>query len=434
MGQDSSQLKSTAFQQPENTSKAVARDAAATALDPPDALIAEDSQYPPQDASAKVDNNVAASARKRSFLKKKQSTVHTTTKAIANGKSAIPVTSTSTGKQDDIAASSQLLQEASASSLKPQPSASTLKDKAKIYDGHSRFTSDDSGKQISHFCVAFVGISASSINSYQDSLSPNSSPEEESLTSKRHPSPFEPLFVPEDAPPPKAPRRKRRMPVFADSVRSPAQPQVKKPKTSRKLGANRREDHRSAEDIEKHGGVFTHEEVATFEAWKDGCCNAFELTKGELRDCLLQKSHKHNKDLHALFEDLYGTFPNRKQDAVRKFARRQVSEKRGADWKPHEDATIRSMMNQVPKPTYQQIGREINRFEEDVRNRWRDKLAPGAADASKGHWQASEKQALYRAYARCVLKVCHCEPRRCFDNYKLTLVAGRSGHLATGRQ
>ena len=143
MGQESSQIKSTPRQHLEKTQKASSKDTALS--DQPDESITEKYQRPGPNASAKVDSNVVPMAKTRS-LKKKHSNAHKTTKTNTNSKTALRVTSTSTIEQDNIAASSQVAQEASTSAFESRPSASTLERDAKIYDGYSKTASNDLGE------------------------------------------------------------------------------------------------------------------------------------------------------------------------------------------------------------------------------------------------------------------------------------------------
>ena len=155
MGNESSQLNSTASRELEDTGKAALSDV--TAATQSNTLTTKEvhHQGPTQDVSAKLDNTVAPSAK----TKKKQSTVHKTTKAKADSERAFPVTSTSTGKQDGTSSSSsQLLKDASTSTSKPKLSALAVKDKPKIYDGLSETSSGEISALELCTCLLFLHI------------------------------------------------------------------------------------------------------------------------------------------------------------------------------------------------------------------------------------------------------------------------------------
>ena len=135
-----------------------------------------------------------------------------------------------------------------------------------------------------------------------------------------------------------------------------------------------------------------------------------------------EKAHKSNEKLSEMYKELYDLFPVRDQHAVRKFARRNAGwARRGGAWTKEEDDLVRRMAAPPRTKTWQEIGDLIDRFGEDVRNRWRDKLRPGNENASAGHWSDTEVAELYRAYSVCSHRVSHNQQQQFIENHKLTL-------------
>jgi hypothetical protein len=162
---------------------------------------------------------------------------------------------------------------------------------------------------------------------------------------------------------------------------------------------------RTREADNKKIGFYTPEELEKIETHKVNFCNWHGIT-GLKFDELIQHSERGSQEWplptetiskYEFWDEIYSLLPGRDRRSVYRFMRRhfQGSTQRAHDWSPEQDEELIELHAQHgPKWTY--IGRLIGRSDDDVTQRWRNRLKYKDT-MNHGAWSADETKVFLQA-------------------------------------
>jgi hypothetical protein len=146
-------------------------------------------------------------------------------------------------------------------------------------------------------------------------------------------------------------------------------------------------------------GFYTPEEVEKIETFKINFCTSHNLPSTTFDEMVQHSERGGNGDFPVSTEvttkgdfwnEIYGLVPDRDRRSVYRFMRRhfQVSAQRAHDWSREQEEELISLVGQHgPKWTY--IGRLIGRSDDDVTQRWKNKLEHQGT-MNQGAWDEDE--------------------------------------------
>ncbi|KAJ6019230.1 hypothetical protein N7522_001297 [Penicillium canescens] len=214
-----------------------------------------------------------------------------------------------------------------------------------------------------------------------------------------------------DKKPHKSSKEKRDADVTASatSQASRATPAAKDaPKSEQQLsteGRGKIRGPRTREADNKKIGFYTPEELEKIETHKVNFCNWHGIS-GLKYDELIQHSERGSQDWplptetiskSEFWDEIYSLLPGRDRRSVYRFMRRhfQGSTQRAHDWSPEQDEELIELHAQHgPKWTY--IGKLIGRSDDDVTQRWRNRLKYKET-MNRGAWSADETKIFLQA-------------------------------------
>lgn len=136
-------------------------------------------------------------------------------------------------------------------------------------------------------------------------------------------------------------------------------------------------------------GPFTPTELTLLQNAVEEYRVASGLTEREVNDIIQDSERSHNGTTGPLWKHVCSALQHRQKAAIQKVARRKFHNyaKRG-QWTPEEDEELRLAFELFPRK-WKEIGKHINRFPEDCRDRYRNYVTCGPAQ-KKDIWDAAE--------------------------------------------
>ena len=124
-------------------------------------------------------------------------------------------------------------------------------------------------------------------------------------------------------------------------------------------------------EISEKGGMFSADELAKLEAFRDRYCVEEEISQRRFND-LIQSHIRGSHDTTRLFNALYEEMPYRTRQSVLRFCRRRFHNfrARGA-WTEADDEDLRNAVAEKGR-SWKAVGAMIDRFPEDCRDRYRN--------------------------------------------------------------
>ncbi|KAL8973332.1 MAG: hypothetical protein Q9183_000025 [Haloplaca sp. 2 TL-2023] len=154
-------------------------------------------------------------------------------------------------------------------------------------------------------------------------------------------------------------------------------PRLKNPST-KSLGNKKQRGGKKGKDynpplkeISEKGGMFSVDELAKLEAFRDRYCVEEEISQRRFND-LIQSRMRGSHDTTRLFNALYEELPYRTRQSVLRFCRRRFHNfrARGA-WTEADDEDLRNAIAEKGR-SWKAVGAMIDRFPEDCRDRYRN--------------------------------------------------------------
>ena len=148
-------------------------------------------------------------------------------------------------------------------------------------------------------------------------------------------------------------------------------------------------------------GFYTPEEVEKIETFKVNFCTTHSLSSTTFDEMVQHSERGGNGDFPVstdvitkgdFWEEIYGLVPDRDRRSVYRFMRRhfQASAQKAHDWsKEQEDELISLYARHGPKWTF--IGKLLGRSDDDVTQRWKNKLEHKGT-MNQGAWSEDETQ------------------------------------------
>lgn len=146
-------------------------------------------------------------------------------------------------------------------------------------------------------------------------------------------------------------------------------------------------------------GFYTPEEVQIIENYKIKFCTTHSVSGTKFDEMIQHSERGGNGDFPVppdvitkvdFWNEIYALMPDRDRRSVYRFMRRhfQASTQKAHDWTPEQEEELISLHAQHgPKWTY--IGRLIGRSDDDVTQRWKNKLEHKGV-MNRGNWDADE--------------------------------------------
>jgi hypothetical protein len=166
------------------------------------------------------------------------------------------------------------------------------------------------------------------------------------------------------------------------------------PATARPIKIPRRRKLRRTADLANDDGLrpkgpFTPTELTLLQNAVEQYRSANALTQWEVRDLIQDSERSHSVTTGPLWRHICSALSHRQKAAIQKVARRKFHNyaKRG-QWTPDEDEQLRLAFKHFGRK-WKDIGRSINRFPEDCRDRYRNYISCGP-DQKKDIWNAAE--------------------------------------------
>jgi hypothetical protein len=162
---------------------------------------------------------------------------------------------------------------------------------------------------------------------------------------------------------------------------------------------------RTRETDNKKIGFYTPEELEKIESYKVTFCNWHHIS-GLTFDELVHHSERGSQDWplptttvskSEFWDEIYALLPGRDRRSVYRFMRRhfQGSTQRAHDWSPEQDEELIELHAQHgPKWTY--IGKLVGRSDDDVYQRWKNRLKYKDT-MNRGAWSAEETKVFLEA-------------------------------------
>ena len=179
---------------------------------------------------------------------------------------------------------------------------------------------------------------------------------------------------------------------------------------ARKTGAGKgrgskdsRELQRSSsisEDEPRQGGPFTGAETSKLEDYRENYCENHGVSLWHFNE-LVQARQRDKPKAPDMWQGMYEILPYRKRVSIQRFCRRRFHnfEVRGT-WTAEDDELLKQAVEEKGK-SWVAVGQIMNRFPEDVRDRYRNYLV-NAEHRNKEHWSDAEIRNLVRAVLDCI--------------------------------
>ena len=155
-----------------------------------------------------------------------------------------------------------------------------------------------------------------------------------------------------------------------------------------------------AEGGARQGGAFTGPETAKLEEYRDDYCENHGVSLWHFNE-LIQARQRDKPKAPDMWQGMYEILPHRKKTSIQRFCRRRFHnfEVRGT-WTAEDDEHLLKAVEEKGK-SWIAVGQIMNRFAEDVRDRYRNYLV-NAEYRNKEHWSDSEMRNLVRAVLDCI--------------------------------
>ncbi|KAL9581700.1 MAG: hypothetical protein Q9212_003739 [Teloschistes hypoglaucus] len=147
-------------------------------------------------------------------------------------------------------------------------------------------------------------------------------------------------------------------------------------------------------------GMFSDDEVAKLEAFRDRYCKEEDITKHRFNE-LIQSKMRGSHETHQLFTLLYEQMPYRKHPSIARYCRRQFHNfpARGV-WTDADDEDLRHAVALKGK-SWIAVGAILGRLDEDCRDRYRN-YHMNAEQKSREAWTHDEVCRLAQAVKDCM--------------------------------
>lgn len=156
-------------------------------------------------------------------------------------------------------------------------------------------------------------------------------------------------------------------------------------------------------DNKKKTGFFSPEEIETLEHYKVEFCNTHRIS-AEMFDASIQSSRTNKGGIFAsgadapmrsvdFWREIYALIPDRDQRSIYRFMRRHFATGNTPHrWSPADDDELERLHRRIG-PKWAQIAREMERTEDDVVQRWKNKVEHRST-MKEGPWDEEEVKKL----------------------------------------
>lgn len=126
-----------------------------------------------------------------------------------------------------------------------------------------------------------------------------------------------------------------------------------------------------AEDEAPKGGVYSSGEITKLENFRGNYCEEHKISEWQFNE-IIHNPMKDNSKAQALWQEIYETLDYRTKHSLRRFCHRRFHNfgVRGA-WTAEDDELLDHAVEEKGK-SWVAVGQMMGRFEEDVRDRWRN--------------------------------------------------------------
>lgn len=187
-----------------------------------------------------------------------------------------------------------------------------------------------------------------------------------------------------------------------------SKPRPKKKQQGENESRTKKNDPSVAEKSDP-GGMFTKAEMAKIDALRESYCQEWGTSVTQFNQ-LIHAPVRQNKQVQELWGQLYELVPYRAKMSVSRFCRRRFHNysARGS-WTPSEDESLKLAVAEKGT-SWKQVGKMIDRFPEDCRDRYRN-YHGNAANRNRQEWTIDEIRKLCQAVYDC-MKLINAEQRR----------------------
>lgn len=153
------------------------------------------------------------------------------------------------------------------------------------------------------------------------------------------------------------------------------------------------------EEAPKPTGAYSNAEISDLEAFRDSYCDEHNVSPERFNE-LIQSLARGNAKVTSLFQEIYETLPNRTNHSLRRFCKRRFHNfsVRGA-WTAEDDELLEQAVEEKGK-SWVAVGQMMGRFEEDVRDRWRN-YHVNKDTRNREFWSDAEVRNLVMAVDQC---------------------------------
>lgn len=169
-------------------------------------------------------------------------------------------------------------------------------------------------------------------------------------------------------------------------------------KSEGKKAATHRE--RSSSPCTKKAGIYSERDVTLLEDYRDEYLIAEDIDGYQFND-MIHAPMQGNPKVRQMWSEIRDILPNRDAKQLTRFCRRRFHNfhARGV-WTAEEDQILMTAVEEKGK-AWTTIGKHIDRYPEDCRDRWRNYLV-NAETRNREHWTEAEVRNLASAIDECV--------------------------------
>lgn len=149
---------------------------------------------------------------------------------------------------------------------------------------------------------------------------------------------------------------------------------------------------------------FTADEITKLDDFRDDYCKANDMPTSAFNH-FIQSNLRANEQVGIIFNAIQALFPSRSRPSVQRFCRRRFHNfhARGV-WTAEEDANLKAIVASRGS-CWKVIGEQLGRFSEDCRDRYRNYLAPSAANRNRDAWTETEVVNLSHSILECMQRM-----------------------------
>ena len=182
---------------------------------------------------------------------------------------------------------------------------------------------------------------------------------------------------------------------------------------------HKRKSHLSSPPSEEEapqGGPYSGTEISKLENYRESYCEEHDISTWKFNE-LVQSPVRDNPNAKAMWQGAYEILPYRKKTSLRRFCHRRFHNfgVRGA-WTAEEDELLEHAVEEKGR-SWRAVGQMMGRFEEDVRDRWRN-YHINAEYRNKEFWTDAEVRNLVRGVDECMQMMKEARRRALEEKYE----------------